>query len=96
MAGGEPDIGLDLPGWLEQRGWRVERLSTIVAVVDRWNFVWRWPDAFFETNIQRLQDLKLLTAGEVARMQEDMVEARTSPGVRMITPLVGEIIARAP
>src|SRR5262249_45021668 len=56
-AGGEPDIGLDLPRWLEELGFEVRSLQPILDVVPATNFVWEWPKAFIEVGLQRLVDL---------------------------------------
>src|SRR5262245_59045051 len=47
-SGGEPDIGLDLPGWLEELGFDLRSLTPIVDVVTPLSFTWQWPKAFVE------------------------------------------------
>lgn len=55
--GGEPDIALDLPTWLEQLGFEMKSLRPIIDVVPVSNFIWQWPRSFVEVNLRRLVDL---------------------------------------
>jgi SAM-dependent methyltransferase len=93
VSGGAPDVGLDLPGWIEAEGWRVEAVRTHVDVVRPADFTWRWPASFVEVNAARLAELGLLTAEQSAQAVAALKGAERV-GARMITPIVGEIIAR--
>lgn len=92
-AGGEPDIALDLPGWLPDAGFRVTEVRPIVDVVTPRDFVWQWPATFFESGLARLVDLGYFDAGRAAEIRDAFRSAAARQGVRMITPAVLEIIA---
>lgn len=91
--GGEPDIGLELPLWLQELGFEIKALHPIIDIVPATNFVWQWPSAFLRVGLQRLTDLGRLTPekAEGVKRAFDACEAR--PGTLMITPTVLEIIA---
>lgn len=91
--GGEPDIGLDLPLWLQELGFEIKALNPIIDVIPATNFVWQWPRTFLRVGLQRLTDLGRLTPekAEGVKRAFDACEAR--PGSLLITPTVLEIIA---
>lgn len=91
--GGEPDIALSLPGWLEELGFEVRPPRAIVEFASPRDDRWRWPMAFADTAVDRLLELGDITAGQAARMTGAIQRAR-SEGRRMVTPAVAEIIAR--
>ena len=92
-TGGEPDIGLDLPRWLEELDFEIKSLHPIIHVVPRANYIWQWPAAFIDVGIRRLVDLDHLTP-ERARVIAEAIAAReAAPGTLVITPAVLEIIA---
>lgn len=93
-AGGEPDIALQLPTWLEQLGFRVLELRPIVDVVSPREFVWQWPAAFFESGLTRLVQLGYFTPERAETIGDAFRSAAAAPAVRMITPGVLEIIAQ--
>ncbi len=92
-SGGEPDIGLDLPAWLEASGCEVRSLKPIVHVVPPGHPIWEWPKAFVEVNLTRLTDLGHLTSERAEAIRVSFRECERSPHTRMITPAVLEIIA---
>jgi SAM-dependent methyltransferase len=92
-SGGEPDIGLQIPGWLRENGFSIREIRPIVDIVPATNYVWEWPKAFINVNLGRLTELGLMTktrAGEIASAFSD---CEKRPGTLMITPAVVEIIA---
>ena len=91
--GGEPDIGLDLPLWLEELGFEVRSLNTIVDVVRPSNFVWEWPASFVEVGVARLVSLGRLTDAQGHRIRAEFDARKREPGTLMITPGVLEVIA---
>ena len=86
--GGEPDIGLELPGWMNELGFRVREMRPLVDVITPASFVWQWPVAFIRSGVARLIDLGHLTAEEGERIQKSSEEAKM-----MVTPAVIEIMA---
>jgi SAM-dependent methyltransferase len=91
--GGEPDIALDLLGWLPADGFRIVELRPIVEVISRSDTMWQWPASFVESGVRRLEALKSLTPERGDAVVRDFARAAESPTVRMITPAVLEIIA---
>jgi SAM-dependent methyltransferase len=91
--GGEPDIGLDLPRWLEELGFEVRSLKTIVDAVHPSSFVWRWPSAFVAVGLGRLVTLGRLTDLRAREIQSAFDAAEREPTTLMITPGVLEVIA---
>jgi SAM-dependent methyltransferase len=92
-SGGEPDIGRDLPSWLEDRGARVVSLQPIIDVISPNNFVWQWPKSFVDIGLRRLVELGDMTDQRADEIRNEFVACESAPHARMITPGVLEIIA---
>ncbi|MEO7410524.1 MAG: methyltransferase domain-containing protein [Sphingomicrobium sp.] len=91
-AGGEPDIALWLPRWLDDCGLKIVETRTYCDIIAPDDFAWEWPRAFLATNAARLSELGYISADEVepiARLLDDC-----PANTRMVTPLVAEVIAR--
>ena len=91
--GGEPDVGLALPGWLAELGFEIRELRLLQQAARPGEFFARWPDAFVGVGLDRLVDL-----GRVDRERADGVkrayrESQASPGAFQVTPNVLEVIA---
>jgi SAM-dependent methyltransferase len=93
-AGGEPDIGRSMPQWIEDAGLELETIRPIVDVVSPANFIWQWGRAFVEVGLDRLVATGALTADQGREMWREFLEREASPGSRMTTPIVLEIVAR--
>jgi SAM-dependent methyltransferase len=91
--GGEPDIALNLPLWLEELGFQTESLRPIIDVVPASNFVWQWPKSFIEVGLRRLVDLGHLSADRASVISQAFTAREAAPHTLMITPAVLEIIA---
>jgi len=91
--GGEPDIGLDLPIWLPQSGFKIQSVRPIVEVVGPSDFFWQWPKAFVEIGTERLEGVGYMTGDQAAKVRESFSEAELNPHALVITPAVLEIIA---
>ncbi len=92
-SGGEPDIGLDLPGWLEEEGFRILSLRPLIEVVSPSSPWWLWPRAFVDVGLKRLVDLGDMSEERAAVVWSTFEARERSPGARMLTPAVIEIIA---
>jgi len=92
-AGGEPNIALQIPRWLEELGFTVSSVRPIVDVVQPGELTWMWLRAFLDVGRQRLIDLGYLTPSRSEAIWHAFTEAESASGVRMITPGVLEIIA---
>jgi SAM-dependent methyltransferase len=93
-SGGEPDVALDLPGWLERAGCRIESLTPIIDIVPPTSYTWQWPARFIASGLVRLVELGYLTAERSAAISAAFSRAEREPQTRMITPGVMEVIAR--
>ena len=94
--GGEPDIALDLPGWLAAEGLQIRRLKPIVDAISPASFIWQWPRRFVSVGLARLVELGRINADEARRIADDFAQRESSPQALMITPAVLEIIAVTP
>jgi SAM-dependent methyltransferase len=91
--GGEPDIALCLPGWLQELGFELRAVHPIIEAVKREQLAWAWLRAFIEINRQRLVDLGYVTHDRAEFIWQSFTSLEAEPGTRMITPGVLEIIA---
>jgi SAM-dependent methyltransferase len=91
--GGEPDIALNLPHWLEEAGFAMRSLRPIVEILTANDPMWLWLHTFTDVGRRRLVDLGYLTEGRAEAIWREFTEFEISPGARMITPGVLEIVA---
>ena len=91
-AGGDPDVGARLPGWLAAEGLEVVAARPIVWTVRRRDFAWAWPAAFMASGAKRLADLGYLATDEAERLATLL--DRVDEDRWMMTPMVLELIAR--
>ncbi|HKY31028.1 MAG TPA: methyltransferase domain-containing protein [Candidatus Polarisedimenticolia bacterium] len=92
-SGGEPDIGLDLPGRLQELGFEVRSTRPLIEIVPPSSYVWHWPRSFVQVGLRRLVDLGRIGAGQAAEVEAEFAARQQTPGTLMITPLVLETIA---
>lgn len=93
-AGGEPNVGFDMLGWLEAAGFAPVAQKTIVEVITPRDFMWHWPASFLETNLDRLVATGRMSAADATAAKADFARIEATPGARMATPVVMELIAR--
>ena len=91
-TGGEPNVALSIPQWLEEAGFEIVETRTFADIVTPADFTWQWPRAFMETGANRLHELGYVDAGEARAMA--LLLDGAPEGAHMLTPLVAEIIAR--
>lgn len=94
--GGEPDVGLSLPGWLTELGLEVRSMRALVEVPTPRDDFWQWPQAFVDVGLERLVDLGRVDAEQAAGVRRAYRESQASPGAFQVTPTVLEIIAVKP
>lgn len=92
-GGGEPDIALDLPRWLEALGFELRDVRSISEAARPGSFLWEWPKAFVEVGVQRLSELGKIDGARSLAIWQAFLETEATPGAFMITPTVLEIIA---
>jgi SAM-dependent methyltransferase len=93
-TGGEPDIALELPRWLESCGFDVLALRPILEAPRPADFFWQWPRAFVDTGLARLVELGRVDAARAQVMRQAFDTAERTPGSFCVTPTVLEIVAR--
>lgn len=93
-GGGEPNVGADLPAWLEELGCEIVALRPIVHVIDPAHPIWEWPRAFIDVNLRRQVEIGSLRQDEADAIHAAFLAAERSERTRMITPGVMEIVAR--
>jgi hypothetical protein len=92
-AGGEPNIGLEIPSWLESLGLRVTT-RPIVDVIGPDSATWQWPRAFIESGLARLSSLGLMDPARAAAIWSAFLAREQAPHTRMVTPALLETIAK--
>ena len=93
-SGGEPDIALDLLGWIEDAGMHIESTRTIVDVISPTDYAWQWPKSFIDINLRHLVSGGSLQQERADAIREEFAALESKQHARMITPGVLEIIAR--
>jgi SAM-dependent methyltransferase len=91
--GGEPDIALSLPPWLEELGFEIQIARPIVDVVRPGDLKWKWLATFIEVGRRRLVDLGNLSSHRSESIWQAFLALQVADGGRMITPGVMEIAA---
>jgi SAM-dependent methyltransferase len=92
-GGGEPDIGLRLPRWLDETGFALRSLRPFVDVVAPADDIWRWPAAFLDVGLRRLVDLGHLDDARARAIAAAFAAREREPDTFMITPAVIELVA---
>jgi len=92
-SGGEPNIGRDLPRWLEELGFEIRSMQTIVDVIRPADFAWQWPRSFIHSGLRRLIDLGDISAARGEEIARAFARNESDPQAMMVTPAVLEIIA---
>jgi SAM-dependent methyltransferase len=92
-GGGEPDIGLEIPVWLEEMGFVLRELNPVIEIVAPSNFFWQWPKTFIEVGLGRLVELGRLTGARAREIRDAFVARESDPRTLLVTPGVLEIIA---
>jgi SAM-dependent methyltransferase len=92
-SGGEPDIGLEVPRWLEELDFQITHLRPIIKILTRDDPMWLWPRQFMESGRRRLVELGRLSEARAREMARAFQQLEADPGTRMFTPGVVEIVA---
>lgn len=93
-SGGEPDIGLSVPSWLENLDFTIESIRPLIDVITPSDPAWRWPASFMDTGLERLASLGVVEDDRAKIIRTALKEIAESPHSRMITPGVLEVVAR--
>ena len=94
--GGEPDIGLDLPLWLDELGFEIKACEPIIDLVPASNPVWQWLEVFIQLHLGRLVEMGRLTDDRAITISQAFAASKIAARTLMITPAVLEIVAIRP
>jgi SAM-dependent methyltransferase len=92
-AGGEADIGLELPVMLEAAGMRVLSCEPVVYAVRPNDPMWEWPASFVRVHLVHLAETGRVAPAWAREVQDAFDRAARTPGAFLVTPAVLEIIA---
>ena len=92
-SGGEPDIGLKLPGLLAQNGFAVRSATPHIFSLHPHDYMWQWPAVFIEVHLARLRELGRVGDEFIKDVRAELADAEKNPSSLMLTPLVLEIVA---
>jgi SAM-dependent methyltransferase len=93
-AGGEADVGLELPPLLTQNGFVIRSATPRLYGIRPSDEMWQWPSTFIPIGLARLQELGRIDAAFAAQMRAEFAAAEADPHSLMVTPLVLEIVAQ--
>lgn len=93
-SGGEPNVGADVPRWLEELSFDIVSVKPLVYVIDRRDFMWQWPASFMQVGLARLVELGAIEADRAPQFEQALDALANDDSARMITPGVLEVIAR--
>lgn len=72
---------------------RIRSLTPIMDVVPASSFMWQWPRTFVEVGLRRLVELGDVSEERARAITQAFATGEATPGTRMVTPAVIEIIA---
>ncbi len=93
-SGGEPNIGLQVPGWLVDAGFEIVEARPLIEVITPRDYMWQWPKTFISIGAERCVELGTLTRKRADEIVAAFGQREREPDTRMITPGVIEVIAR--
>jgi len=92
-SGGEPDAAVQLPGLLGQNGFVIRSARPHIFCLRPSDYMWQWPATFIDTYLGRLIEMGHIDHNFAEQARTALAGAEKDPNVRMLTPLVIEIIA---
>lgn len=92
--GGDPNVGLRLPGLMERQGLEVLEVRSLVRAARPKEPLWQWPTSYFEIYLP-----KLVASGDLSQQELDAWTAEwaaltADPASVFIGPTMVEIVAR--
>lgn len=94
--GGDPDVGLRLPSYMDRHNLEVMEVRSLVRAARPVDPLWQWPDSYFRVFLP-----KLVASGDLSQAEFDAWTAEwdtlsANPASVFIGPTMVEIIARKP
>ena len=93
-AGGEPNIGFQLPKLLAEAGFTIETANPILFCMRPGDYAWQWATAWVKSSGKRLVESGELSQDRFNLLVNEFAEAESNPESLMLIPSVFEIIAR--
>jgi SAM-dependent methyltransferase len=93
-AGGEPDIGLELPRLLPRVGLEIEFVRPTVFSARMCEFPARWPNGFARGYLPAMLQEGEITAAEATEISELLDRYEADPNALVMTPGVLQLVAR--
>ena len=93
-TGGEPNVALMVPHWLEELGFELLSVRPILDIVQAEHMSWSWLRTFIEIGRRRLVELEYLTLDRAESIWQVFTDLEAAPGTWMMTPGVLEVIAK--
>jgi SAM-dependent methyltransferase len=92
-SGGEPDIGLLLPGLLTAHGFGIPEVRPHIFPIRPNDYIWQWPATFVASSLDRFVELGQINREFADAVKAEFTEASADLSSLMLTPLVLEITA---
>lgn len=92
-AGGEPNIGFPLIGYLRDAGLKIVHAEPILFTIRPADYAWQWPKAWIESSSKRLVEAGEMTPGQVQALMDEFADMESDPESLMLSPSVIELIA---
>ena len=93
QRGGNPNIGLELPGILSKAGFELIEVNPIVRIAMSGSSLWKWSETFFKNYLRRLESMGLIDVQQKNSFQEQWSQRSSMPEAFFVTPPMIEIIA---
>ena len=90
-AGGNADVGRDVPGYMMKAGLEVQSIRQVVRLGRPRSGVWEWPWAFFVNFLPTLVEAGLITEDDRLAFNRDWDDRTRNPAAFLLTPPMVEI-----
>lgn len=90
--GGNPDVGMELPGYMSAAGLEIREIRPLVRVGRPGTAFWEWPRTFFQVFLPGLVADGYLSAADHAEFWEAYDAASASPAGFFTSPPMVEVI----
>jgi ubiquinone/menaquinone biosynthesis C-methylase UbiE len=95
-AGGNADVGRDLPGHMRAAGLEVRSLRPLVRLARPGSALWDWPTTFFANYLPTLVTMGEISDAERLAFAHDWEARSRAPDAFLLTPPMLEVVAVKP
>jgi SAM-dependent methyltransferase len=93
-SGGNPNVGLEVPGFMREAGLEVHSIRPVVRVARPGSALWEWPATFFANYLPGLVRAGAITEDERGAFSREWDERARTPGAFFLTPPMVEVVGR--